>query len=160
MDDICFIGCTHDGALGRDRCIYALATAQCVVIGCLVLKLNTTNNSHCFVGNSVESNHDDEADDIDWGDAVSGTDGCIHWPPYNATHILRHDTYTNQTSLVGDDYRQRQFKWNNGTSAADGVIYCLLPSADQVLSIDPRKEFAMRNVKNNMNGTTISLPNQ
>ena len=35
--------------------------------------------------------------------------------------------------------------------AADGVIYCLPRSANQVLSIDPLKEFAM-NVKNNMNG--------
>ena len=151
VDDVCSVDCTHDGALGRDGCIYALAREQCVVTGGQVLKIDTTNNSHCFVGNSVESNRGDEADVIDWGDAISGTDGCIYWPPVNATHILKHDPYTNQTSLVGDDYGQRQFKWNGGTLAADGVIYCLPASADQVLSIDPWKEFAM-NVKNNMNG--------
>ena len=137
--------CTSDGALGRDGCIYALAT------GGRILKIDITNNSHCFVGFSVESNDDDEIDDVVWGDAILGTDGCIYWPPMSGTHILKHDPYTNQTSLVGDDYGQSQYKWKNGSLAADGVIYCIPSCAVQVLSIDPWKEFAMH-VKNNMNG--------
>ena len=108
--------CTSDGALGRDGCIYALAT------GGRILKIDITNNFHCFVGFSVESNDDDEIDDVVWGDAILGTDGCIYWPPMSGTHILKHDPYTNQTSLVGDDYGQSQYKWKNGSLAADGVI--------------------------------------
>ena len=39
------------GALGRDGCIYLVTRDG------RVLKINTTNNSHCFVGNSIESDH-------------------------------------------------------------------------------------------------------
>ena len=99
------------GALGRDGCIYA------VTLYGMVLKINTTNNSHCFVGNSVELDHDQYS--RCWGDAVLGIDGCIYWPPRNARCILKYDPHTNQASLlVGDDFGNTQNKWRDIQDAA------------------------------------------
>ena len=144
--DACF-KCTGSGALGRNGCIYAVTRDG------RVLKIDTTNNVHCFVGNSVESDHYDQG----WGDAIFGIDGCIYWPPDKAHRILKYDPHTNKASLEGDDFGDFGYedskcnKWRNGALAADGVIYCLPLASNQVLSIDPLKEFSM-NVRNNMNG--------
>ena len=144
--DACF-KCTGSGALGRNGCIYAVTRDG------RVLKIDTTNNVHCFVGNSVESDHYDQG----WGDAIFGIDGCIYWPPDKAHRILKYDPHTNKASLEGDDFGEFGYedskcnKWRNGALAADGVIYCLPLASNQVLSIDPLKEFSM-NVRNNMNG--------
>ena len=62
------------GALGRDDCIYAITRDD------QIPKFDTTNNAHCFVGNSVESDHHGEG----WVDAILGIDGCIYCPPLNA----------------------------------------------------------------------------
>ena len=64
-DDEYFM-CGGNGVLGRDECIYALAG------GDQALKMDTTNNSHCFVGNTVESDHADsliqmEGAMVSWG---------------------------------------------------------------------------------------------
>ena len=56
------------GALGRDGCIYAIARDG------RVLKVDTTCNVHCVVGNSIESQHDSYG----WGDGILGIDGCIY----------------------------------------------------------------------------------
>ena len=63
--------CNRDGVLGRrDGCIYLLTNDE------QVLKINTTNNSHGFVGNSIQLDHDDEKG---WGDATLGMiDACMH----------------------------------------------------------------------------------
>ena len=82
------------GALGRYDCIYAIARDD------RILKIDTTNNAHCFVGNSVESDHHGEG----WFDAILGIDGCIYCSPLNARYILKYDPHTNRTSLVGDDF--------------------------------------------------------
>lgn len=68
-----------------------------------LLKINAANDSHCIVGDSVESDH--IYDGYGWGDAFLGTDGCIHWPPYVAAYIRKYDPHSNETSLrvVGDD---------------------------------------------------------
>ena len=148
--------CTTRGcAVGRDGCIYKIDIETNSSLHRLrVLKIDTTNNVHWFVGNSVESDHYDQG----WGDAILGIDGCIYWPPDKAHRILKYDPHTNKASLEGDDFGdfgyEESYKWNkwrNGASAADGVIYCLPLAANQVLSIDPFKEFSM-NVRNNMNG--------
>ena len=133
--------CYGNGALGRDGCIYAATYDG------LILKINTINNSHCFVGYSVESDHDDPG----WGDAILGIDGCIYWPPAYARRILKYDPHTNQASLVGDDFGTNLpvYKWCGGSLASDGVIYCILYSAERILSIDPWKEFSMT-VKHNI----------
>ena len=64
-DDEYFM-CGGNGVLGRDGCIYTL------VGGDQALKIDTTNNSHCFVGNTVESDH---ADSNEKGDGILGIDG-------------------------------------------------------------------------------------
>ena len=140
------------GVLARDGCIYALATDS------RVLKIDTTNNYHCFVGNSIESHHYLFSDfDKGWGNAILGIDGCIYWPPADASRILKYDPHTNQASLVGDDYEGERpyFEgfaleiWNGGCLASDGVIYCFPGGARRILTIDPWKEYLMT-VKNNI----------
>ena len=125
-DDEYFM-CGGNGVLGRDECIYALAG------GDQALKMDTTNNSHCFVGNTVESDH---ADSNGRGDGILGIDGCIYWPPANAAQILKYDPHLNLTSLVGDDLGHDENKWSGGCAAPDGVIYCILDRANRFLSID------------------------
>ena len=129
--DICF-DCTGNGALGRDGCIYAITR------GDIILKIDTTNNSHSFVGNSVESSHGGE---YSWSDAVLGIDGCMYWHPYHAHRILSYDPHADHTSLVGDDFGYDVFKWYGGSLASDGVIYCFPRYATRILSIDPWKEY-------------------
>ena len=127
--------CNGSGALGRDGCIYAFNQFG------RVLKINTTNNYHSFVGNWVESNHDQRG----WTDAILGIDGCIYSPPYNAHRILKYDPHSDQTSLVGGaDFRSYSyFKWYGGSLASDGVIYCFPRYARRILSIDPWKEYTL-----------------
>ena len=119
------------GTVGRDGNIYALTKAG------FILKIDTTHDTYKFVGDGIvvgESNG--------WGDAITGNDGCIYWPPCNATHILKYDIDTNQTSFVGDDFGSDQRKWSTGVLAPDGVIYCLpYESTRRILLIDPFRDF-------------------
>ena len=125
-----YFRCCSDAAIGRDGCIYALANKG------RVLKIDTVNNSHCFVGDKLDINVHDGA-----GDAILGIDGCIYWPPRCTRFTVKYDTRSNHASLVGDDLGKTLSKWMNGALAADGVIYCIPFSANQVLSIDPLGEF-------------------
>ena len=132
--------CFGSGVLGRDGCIYA------AVRDGRVLKIDTTNNSHCFVGNTLKW----DRDKFYWGDAILGIDGCIYFPPSDDTRTLKYDTsHTNLSSLVGDKFGWHQYKWQGGCSAPDGVIYCLPSYAKRVLAIDPLKEYAL-SLKNKM----------
>ena len=101
-----------------------------------VLKIDTTNNSHCFVGNILVLDHDDN---YGWGEAILGIDGCIYWPPCGATHILKYDPHSNLTSLVGNNFGTDQ--WRGGCLAPDGVSYCLPSDAKRILAIDALKEY-------------------
>ena len=78
--------CYSNSALGRDGCIYALA------IGDRILKIDTINNSHAFIENSIQSDHRGPG----WGDAGLGIDGCIYWPPSGARRTLKYDPHSNQ----------------------------------------------------------------
>ena len=133
--------CGGNGALGRDGCIYAADKNG------RVLKIDTTNNSHCFVGKTIEWWGPDE---FGWRDGILGIDGCIYWPPVNACRTLKYDPHSNLTSLVGDDFGTRvQSKWSGGCTAPDGIIYCLPDRANRILSIDPLKEW-ISSLKSNM----------
>ena len=136
-----FFHCKGNGVLGRDGCIYALAK------GGRVLKIDTTNNSHSFVGNSLDLDHKRYRQG--WIDAILGIDGCIYWPPYHARRTLKHDPHTDQNSLVGCDLGMQRCKWDDGALATDGVIYCFPSTASQVLAIDPWGEF-LETTKANM----------
>ena len=115
------------------------------------MKIDTTNNDYCFVGNSIESDHDGRG----WGDAAMGIDGCIYWPPAVACRILKYDPHTNNTTLVGNDFGFF-FKWDGGSLASDGVTYCIPDHANRILSIDPWKEYTIFSLENIM----IELPEQ
>ena len=132
--------CYSGGAMGRDGCIYALT------VDGRVLKIDTANNSHCFVGNSIQS---DCQRGMGWCDAILGIDGCIYWAPFFARRTLKYDPHTNQTSLVGFDFGSERYKWSNGALATDGVIYYMPGAVKQVLAIDPLGEFSLA-TKTNM----------
>ena len=84
-----------------------------------------------------------------WGDAILGIDGCIYWPPQDASRILKYDPHSNLTSLVGgDDFGTDTYKWKGGCLATDGVIYCLPGDAQRILAIDPLKEYTLTLKKN------------
>jgi len=138
--------CPGNGALGRDGCIYAFTYGGRVG---RVLRIDTTNDAHCIVGNNAEAAEPGFRDEGSWGDAILGIDGCIYWPPIFASRTLKYDPHTNQTSLVGDNYGRERIKWYGGSLASDGVIYCVPYNAERILSIDPWKEFTMT-VKNNI----------
>ena len=121
------------GVLGRDGCIYALTK------GDQILKIDTANNNHCFVGNSIQSDHRGRG----WCDAILGIDGCIYWAPFDARRTLKYDPHSNQTSLVGFDFGSERRKWSNGALATDGVIYYIPGAVTQVLAIDPLGEFSL-----------------
>ena len=127
-----FFKCEANGALGRDGCIYALTEHG------QVLKIDTVNNSHSFVRNSIQSEYDHDG----WGDPILGIDGCIYWPPCRAKRALKYDPHSNQISLVGDDFGDQWHKWfGGGALATDGVICCIPSSHSHVLAIDPLGEF-------------------
>ena len=131
---IAYFNCTG-GALGRDGFIYAIQDSR-------VLKIDTTNNSHCFVGRSMDGNH---RRGRGWLDGILGIDGCIYWPPMDACRTLKYDPHSNQTSLVGRDFGIQRMKWITGALAADGVIYCIPSTAStarKILAIDPLREFS------------------
>ena len=132
------------GALGRDGCIYALTKDG------RVLKIDTTKNVHCFVGNRIAGCH--LLPGYGWKDAILGVDGCIYWPPRVARRVLKYDPHTNQTLLVGDDYDGVDvYKWVCGVLASNGNIYCFPFSGNRILFIDPLKEFSAT-TKLNMKG--------
>ena len=142
------IDCVSGGVLARDGCIYVLDKDR-------VLKIETkmTNNSHCFVGSIIQSDHN-YGDG--WGDAILGIDGCIYWPPLDAKRTLKYDPYSNQISLVGDNFESEgqawtfnSGAWKSGALATDGVVYCIALNATQVLTIDPWGEFLLA-MKTNM----------
>ena len=145
-----YYGCTGNGVLGRDGFIYALVGRDRVS----VLKIDTMNDSHCFVGYTVDDANRSENQSFtmasSWGDAILGIDGCIYWPPDTALYILRYDPYSNQISNVGDSLGWWTDQWCSGALAPDGSIYCI-PSRrlNHILCIDPLKEFSTT-VKNDM----------
>ena len=102
--------------MGRDGYIHAATDSG------KVLKIDTTNYSHCHVGNKVVSDH--KCGD-GWGNAGWDIDGCVYLPPYNAGRVLTYDPHTNLSSLVGDDFETEGCKWNGKCLGPDGVIYCL-----------------------------------
>lgn len=89
-----------------------------------------------IVGNDI---HPTPIND-EWGDAIAGDDGFIYWPPLD----LKFDPETNHKSLVGDDFGEGYWKWNNGALAPDGAIYSIPSGATQVLSMDPIEEFQIK----------------
>ena len=134
------------GDLGRDGCIYGITGDG------RVLKIDTTNNCHCFVGN-IESDHGQYGQSRT--DAILGIDGCVYWPPYYDRRILKYDPHTNNTTLVGDDFGNTGYKWHGGSLASDGVSSCIPDHANIILSIDPWKEYT-----SSLENIMIRLPEQ
>ena len=133
--------CTGDGALGRDGYIYAADNDG------LVLKIDTTNNSHSIVGTRLDISYQNTW----WCDAILGIDGCMYWPPLDSDIILKYDPYIDQTSYMmqlEDNYGDETSQWFGGSLAPDGVIYCMPNCAEGILSIDPWKQYKSTLQKN------------
>ena len=117
--------CKGNGALGRDCCIYALAENDGLF------------SFHCFVGNSIESDHDDWG----WADAILGSmdasTGLLHTLAVISCMILIRIKHL----FLGDDFGNNLSKWNGGWLASDGVIYFFPKDAEIILYIDPWKEY-------------------
>jgi hypothetical protein len=121
-----------NGVLAGDGCIYAVNVAG------QVLKVDTANNDHTWIGDPIHSGGGQG-----WGDAIVGADKCIYWPPSYANRVLMFDPETQQLpSLVGDDFGGIRCKWQGGALATDGAIYCVPNCSTQFLAIDPFKEFS------------------
>ena len=119
--------CCRNGILGRDGHIHAATDSG------KVLKIDTTNYSHCRVRNKVVS---DQKRGDGWGNAVGGIDGCIYLP------IHTYDPYTNLSLLVGDDFETEG--WNGTCLGPDGVIYCLPQcTISTILSINPLRDYVL-----------------
>ena len=127
-----YFWCTGNGDLGRDGCIYALTQHG------RVLKIDTVNNSYCFVGKSIQIDNDF---DYGWMDGILGIDGCIYWPPDFASRTLKYDPHTDQISLVCCDLGTKRSKWLSGALTPGGIIYCISSCNKRVLAIDPWGEF-------------------
>ena len=121
--------CKGNGALGRDECIYVIIPDR------KILKIDTTNNSHCFVGNSVESEYYHFFRGC--SDAIFGIDGCIYWPPAYTRRILKYDPHANKTSLVGDDYgySSPKEKWFAGSLACSNFCPFMIVASYQESSV-------------------------
>jgi hypothetical protein len=128
-----YFRCRGNGVSARDGFIYAANNDG------KVLKIDVANDSYLFVGNTVKSSNISK----EWGDAISGDDGCIYWPPCKAKFTLKFDPESQITSLVGDEFGSGIFKWTTGASSSDRVIYCLPINATHVLAIDPFKELVI-----------------
>ncbi len=122
-----------NGVLGRDGCIYA-----CSMFGDVV-KIDTANETYNYVGQRVDSSHEDRG----WGDPILGIDGTIYFPPHNSNRTLKFDPQTKSSSLVGDDLGANFMKYTSGILGYSGAIYCIPSNAKQVVIIDPCKEFVM-----------------
>ena len=74
----------------------------------------------------------------------------------DAKRTLKYDPYSNQISLVGDNFESEgqawtfnSGAWNSGALATDGVVYCIPLNATRVLTIGPWREFLLA-MKTNM----------
>lgn len=125
--------CIGNGAKGRNGHIYAIN------LNGQILKIDTIIKSCWFVGDALSFDGK-----YGWGDAVSGNDGCIYFPPVHANQVLKFDTETERQLLVGHDFGNeydksghKARKWLGGALASDGNIYCIPYQATHILAIDP-----------------------
>ena len=141
------------GVLARDGCIYTLSLRYPYERQCRaqVLKIDTTNNSLDFVGTYIHFNHL-YADR--WPDPIVGIDGCIYWPPHNASLVaVVYDPPSNHTSLIQLDSEEdtsiskRDLSFS-GALATDGIIYFNLSNASGTFIIDPLGDFSLKTKRN------------
>jgi len=57
------------------------------------------------------------------GDGALASNGCIYFAPGDATRVLKHDTSTNISTLVGDDYGSDEGKWSGGVFTNNSVYF-------------------------------------
>ncbi len=84
--------------------------------------------SWAWVGNRFDTEH--IGGGRRHGNAITGIDGCIYWPPVGANpRTLQHDPHdVDHTILVGNDFGDADNKYYEGVLASDGVIIYCAPS--------------------------------
>ena len=65
-----------------------------------------------------------------------------YWPPMSARRTLKYDPHIDLASLVCADFGSEDNKWESGSLAFDGVIYCIPTNVNQVLITGPLGEFS------------------
>ncbi len=158
--------CFH-GAIMNDDFIYLIKDNGVVLEFGLGDYYNEDGNeddcyaTHSYIQGFTQSLRDCKG----WGRPVLGRDRCIYWPPSHASRTLKFDPETRSISLVGDFFfgtttdtaaaaatntagSRPTSKWCSGAAASDGHIYCIPFNSNQVLSINPFREFAMTIQKN------------
>lgn len=134
----------YGGVLADDGNIYGLTVYN------QVLKIDTKNYDYSLIGEKLYDGNNDT-----FGHPILGPDKCIYWTPnaHQSTHVRKFDPATQQMSLVGDNLKDRwvaRREWVSGIAASDGKIYCIPTRSmqkEQILEIDPRKEFLMASTK-------------
>ena len=120
-DFVCF-----GGALGRDGNIYAANNRG------QILMIDIYNDDYRFLTTYVKSDHQRDG----WADGILGGDGCIYWPPCNASFVLKFDPSKKEAELVGERMGTSTWKWFGGAMATNGFIYCIPNRAKKVLVIN------------------------
>ena len=69
------------------------------------------------------------------GDGALAENRCIYFAPAFASRVLKHDTSTNISTLVGDDYDYLTDKWYGGVYTNNSVYFVPFCS-NQVLKLD------------------------
>jgi len=69
------------------------------------------------------------------GDGVVASNGSIYFAPYDANRVLKYDTSTSISTLVGEEYGDGGYKWDGGVFANNSV-YFAPASSKKVLKVD------------------------
>merc|ERR1712232_1418672 len=99
-----------------------------------ILIIDTVNNNWKIIGNRIYQ----ERYGFGWGRPVLGADKCIYFPPFDHDRVLKFNPMTQNISLIGESYAEKNWKWEGAELASDGYIYCISPYVDNILQIDSR----------------------
>ena len=96
-----------------------------------ILKIDAVNNDWTIIGSNI-------CNSVGWGHPVLGADKCIYFPPADHDRVLKYNPATQNRSMIGDSYDDREDKWLGAVLASDGFIYCIPYNANDILRIDSR----------------------
>ena len=143
--------CADGGAIGRDGHVYTFCRLYYQV-----MKIDTEKNLWSLFGNRPDESWRRRAPSSVC--AMLGSDGCIYWTPSaNLSRTHKFDPKKEILSLIFHDKNAAGLtfsKWGSNTAASflhswgegvsassNGVLYCIPFDSDQILAIDPYKEY-------------------
>jgi hypothetical protein len=130
--------CCGGAAVGGNGLIYALSHHGFLLTVDPIIAERENYDSLGHICTTCVS-HIQEGREI-YGDGISGSDGCIYWPPVNASQVLKFDPESGHASLVDGSF-EGDGLWTAGALDKSGIMYCIPSYASQILAIDPCQEF-------------------